>query len=581
MSQSPLNPRPLGPSDFTPTMGEELLPREVGKGLADFGLFAEKIPPYFKAAGIYDQTRDKFMNLLAEEDGDQLGHRVRACAHDFIRYDSLRDSNVPRSLGIPHPESNTLLAIALEEKWQQIRPIIDSSQPQPSRIYPRRINGENIIDLSYDDDDGEEEEEAKEEQGDGQDEVIFQMNFKGPEQWTCEELELEWRATRTWKVSADISACFPSIYTHSLPWALHGWQATKDNHCPATFLGNLLDRCAQANRDKQTNGLLIGPHASNVLSEIILGQIDQMLIDKGYSTYFRHIDDYVFYAETREEGEHFIRQLSLSLRKFQLGLNEKKTSFHQLPIASQDDWLSRLKRFRFPPLRKAKREGDPDHLIFNDIRPLLDLALDLAKETGKSTPLSYALKMVPTDLNIRGKRLFLKEAAGLGLKFPYLASFLVKDIFPRFVYPGHKNDKIVFASALWQIGIQRIYPDAVAHALYLALEYSEVLKGKNDKPFLTDEELLQTLELGDCICHVLLWEYGEKFERVKIKRKVKGRACLLKTADHRTRDQFWLLLYWLWSEEELRGSGQTFLADLKSSNFSFKRQAPESEAQAS
>lgn len=95
---------------------------------------------------------------------------------------------------------------------------------------------------------------------------------------------------------------FPSIYTHSIPWALHGKAVSKKSTSITALAGNLLDKCTQHTRDKQTNGLLIGPHSSNIIAEIILTKIDVELQAKGYKKIARHIDDYAFYAEDFAEA---------------------------------------------------------------------------------------------------------------------------------------------------------------------------------------------------------------------------------------------------------------------------------------
>lgn len=51
----------------------------------------------------------------------------------------------------------------------------------------------------------------------------------------------------------------------------------------------------------ETHGLLVGPHASNLLSELILTRIDKTLFDEGYR-FVRHIDDYLCYVDSESLG---------------------------------------------------------------------------------------------------------------------------------------------------------------------------------------------------------------------------------------------------------------------------------------
>ncbi len=57
----------------------------------------------------------------------------------------------------------------------------------------------------------------------------------------------------------DISRFFPTVYTHSIPWAVHGKATAKTkknrNNLSAKFYGNLLDLAVRQCQDEQTFGL--------------------------------------------------------------------------------------------------------------------------------------------------------------------------------------------------------------------------------------------------------------------------------------------------------------------------------------
>ena len=78
-------------------------------------------------------------------------------------------------------------------------------------------------------------------------------------------------------VNADISTCFSSIYTHSIPWALVGKETSKENKGNRQEWYNDLDFYVRNTKNGETHGLLIGSHTSNLLSEIILTSIDHEL----------------------------------------------------------------------------------------------------------------------------------------------------------------------------------------------------------------------------------------------------------------------------------------------------------------
>jgi hypothetical protein len=347
---------------------------ELLTGLLDYGLFAEKVPPCFTTKGLATIVTERLAGLLEEADEKKLKEGIDKRSHDYMRYEALRDINIPRHLGIPHPEAYSVQALAISKHWQEIATHCNKPNPPISRIYVRHV-------------------------GSGR---IFEMNYKGDERYQLEEKEIEWMAGAQFLVKADIASCFPSIYTHAIPWALHQKTDAKKASNLNALSGNLLDKCTQNIRDKQTNGLLIGPHTSNIISEIVLTRIDAELQKKGYQKLKRYIDDYEFYADTYEQAEKFIKDLGLCLRAYEMSINDKKTHILDLPRPSAENWVLVLNRFAFQSDGEVK---------FSTVRSFLDLALECSQEAGKSTPLNYAIKTLagndgPRRLNIRAKRLY-------------------------------------------------------------------------------------------------------------------------------------------------------------------------------
>lgn len=520
---------------------ENLSPDDVLKGLLDHGLFAEKIPPCFSTAGLAELVSSSMGALLDETDDDALKKVLDKRAHDFMRYEALRDSNIPRHMGVPHPEAYAVQALAIAKHWQAIATHCNKPKPAFSRIYVRHI-------------------------GDGR---IFEMNYKGNERYRLEEDEQKWMSGAQYVVEADIATCFPSIYTHSIPWALDGKVASKKSNSLTKLPGNLLDKCTQNTRDRQTNGLLIGPHASNIISEIILTKIDADLQAKGHCKIKRHVDDYRFYAASFEEAERFIKDLGLALRAYEMSLNEKKTKILPLPSPSEANWVLVLNRHPLPKDQELK---------FSDIRSFLDRALTCAQAIGKSTPLNYAIKVLakshsksnpsdsddppPRKLSLRAKRMYAQEAMNLALAYPYLAPMLDEYVFAPYWHADLKEKITEFATALVSLGLRKLYPDAIAHALFLALKYDFVIG-------LKDDQFKEVVKLDDSIANVLLLEYAKLRGRSKLESAVKKRANELKAADQRDKDRHWLLIYQVWTEAELNERNQEFLAELKGKGFQF------------
>ena len=520
---------------------ENLSSDGILKGLLDHGLFTEKIPPCFISVGLTKYVKGSMDSLLDEVDNNKLNKELNKRAHDYMRYEALRDSNVPRHMGIPHPEAYAVQALAIAKHWKTIAEHCNKPDPVFSRIHVRNIVGVDRI---------------------------FEMNYKGSDRFLHEENELTWMFGSQYMVAADISTCFPSIYTHSIPWALDGKISGKSNHSLST-LSNLLDKCTQNTRDRQTNGLLIGPHASNIISEIILTKIDADLQKKGHCKVVRHIDDYRFYAATLEEAERFIRNLGLALRGYEMSLNEKKTKILSLPRPSEENWILML--HRHSP-KKNQQE-----LRFSEIKSFLDLALTCAQAIGKSTPINYAIKMLANTrdqadvasntvalhkFNARAKRMYAQEVMNLALSYPYLVPLVDDCVFSPCWHADLKNKIVEFATDLIEIGIRKLYPDTIAHAIFFALKHKFSLKLKDDK-------LIEILALDDCIANVLLFEYAKLHKQQSVILEITRRAKQLLKADVRDQDRQWLLIYQVWSEDELGTGKQEFLAYLKSKKFQF------------
>jgi len=147
-------------------------------------------------------------------------------------------------------------------------------------------------------------------------------------------------------VQVDITKCFDSIYTHSLPWAVLGKDQTKFNleESKVTF-GGRFDALMQNLNHKETNGIVIGPEFSRVFAEIILQSIDAELITqlaegaklthKVDYEIFRYVDDFfIFYNE--ESTQHKIFEtLQEVLKDKKLSINTAKIKHYQKPIITE------------------------------------------------------------------------------------------------------------------------------------------------------------------------------------------------------------------------------------------------------
>jgi Reverse transcriptase (RNA-dependent DNA polymerase) len=505
---------------------ENLTPEQLLIGLLDYGLFSEKVPPCFTSIGLSIFAQKYFKNFYEANDEKELKKIIDSNANDYIRYEALRDTNVPRNMGIPHPASYAIQVLGIVRHWNLIQRHCNKPTYPHSRIFVRRSNNQKI----------------------------FEMSYKGKERYEVEEKELEWMFDAKYLVKVDIAQCFPSIYSHSIPWALHTKSQSKSKSKPLNLVGDFLDKITQCVRDKQTNGLLIGPHASNVISEIILTEIDCQLETTGFTNFHRHIDDYSFYAKDIEQAELFIKKLGLFLRGYEMAINDKKTEILELPRASTEGWVSKLKNFSFP---------NTENLKISTIRAYLDLALESSKKIGKSTPLNYAIKTLNSKiLNDRAKRMYTQEILNLAIAYPYLIPLVDEYIFKKIIIEKQSILVTRFCTKAVQIGINKNYPDAISHALYYALKYSVIIE-------LEEKDLLEIICLDDCLTNVLLLEYANTNNLVIIKKEIVKKGNEIKKSEPRDISKNWLLIYQLWSESELKGKGQNFLAELKKIKMNF------------
>jgi hypothetical protein len=145
-------------------------------------------------------------------------------------------------------------------------------------------------------------------------------------------------------ITTDVKNFYPSIYTHSIPWAIHGKNRVrkKANRYNYDLFGNRLDRLFQNANDGCTNGIPIGPAASDLIAEMVLAGVDRMISTeiKSDVAIARFKDDYRILAKTEEDGRAAVKALQTALKEFNLELNDDKTEVHALPDGLFRPWAS-------------------------------------------------------------------------------------------------------------------------------------------------------------------------------------------------------------------------------------------------
>lgn len=476
----------------------ELSPSDLIDGLLGYGLFAEKIPPVFSSKDFCDHYKK----------GTKLSPEKPKC--DYIRYESMRCICVPRPLSIPNPFAYADLCMSLKSHWEELKSyfstITSNQKYKNSRIHIRKLkNRDSIFEMNY---------KNFSSDGNPQDELI--------------------RFSR-YKVSADISSCFPSIYTHAIPWAVKGKAASKID---TSHWSDELDEKCRNTKYGETSGILIGPHASNVISEIILCRIDEALVNEGF-TYFRCIDDYTCYCSSMEEAEYFISSLNKQLKLFELSMNHKKTRITTLPDTSETDWIIRLNSVYFGNTYNAdKKQVVPLSIL----KTYLDIAVRATIEGNDAVPLNYAIKVLSSKyLGTKAKEYYINRLKHLVFSYPYLAPLMNDYVFNPFSVP--LPDIIELANAMYKYGFEHDAFEASSYALYWAIVHEVQIDVK------AENEVFAT---KDCVFMLLSFIYSKQNKMGKVilnNYKIEAERLL-----NSELDRYWLFVYEVIPQTKLKGS---------------------------
>ncbi|PKL28564.1 MAG: hypothetical protein CVV46_06200 [Spirochaetae bacterium HGW-Spirochaetae-2] len=511
-------------------------PKFVYQALLGYGLFADMLPPCFQSEQLY--------NYLASK----VPRRYRP--HYYVEYRATRNVNTPRVLAIPHPESYWALCHFLSAKWLLVNEFIGQVPQKFNFCHVRRKKNTNSI---------------------------FDMNYKGSDRWDEEEIKINHSLGCKYIAIADISNCFGSIYTHSIPWAVNGIEQAKNSHKSSLNFpkksgktkyrvldssgyldenwGNDLDILVRNIQDAQTNGLLIGPHPYNIIAELILTRIDIQLSRKGFMNVTRYIDDYHYYAKDETDAQKFIKCLELELKKFELTLNSKKTRIELFKDFSNDDWIGKLSRFPFPTLFPEQKG-----IGFTSISSFIDFALDLANEKGNYSVLNVAIKIVSKKkLSDRARKLYILRILQLSLLYPYLLPYLEEHVF-KFTDDYGFLER--FLPSLFRQGQLSGNSDSLSYVFYFAIKFGIRMEINNG-------DIDSILNADDCILLVLAYRYGNYSQNNELMDKIKQYALSINNLpDDRIRDKYWMLLYEVLDASLLYCD---FLKELKKKNISFWR----------
>lgn len=486
----------------------EISADELFNRLVGFGLFCEKVPPFLQSEDFLTYVSNITLPF------------PQVKAKDYMRYSSMRNINVPRQMAIPEPFAYVNLCYSLKDNWIKICTHFKfqtrNQKYKVSRIHLRKLKDTN---------------------------ALFEMNYKN---FTKDgEPEDDILIKSKYLVKADISNFFPSIYSHSLSWALKTKEYSKLN-TNKEYWFNVIDRNVRNTKYGETNGILIGPHTSNLLSEILLANVDNYLLAKGYK-YLRNIDDFECYVDSYEKAEKFLIDLSSEIRKCELKLNDKKSEIIRLPKTNKNTWYNKLSNYVFI---NTYIDNGVEKIRFKELKTFLDFVIELVlTENNNSSIINYAIKIIANkSLSYNAKQYFLKKIHHLVLLYPYLIPLLDEYVFT--IHNISKNTIQEIAQNVYELGIMKGIYEANSYALFWAIKHNFKL---NNTSHLSDEAKISK----DPIFLLIAYMY-DKIDGGKSKiKEYKKIARDLKIEF----DRYWLFIYEVLPYSDLKSEFKTMKKD--------------------
>lgn len=327
------------------------------KKLVEKGYFPKELPPPFSSKLFAEKHRfimskwDKKIVLeKVQQPGENKVNAKKRFKEKYGKYDSsqlaiyslAKGIYSRRKLGIPNPKQFSDLSNAIIENWSLLRKTYKlSSYSESTPIEARAKRAVRTKSISWNN-----------------------FKFQLIEKSFDKKVEL----------TLDISQFYPTIYTHSIPWAIVGkekakkffkiaisdqtrWQSllNTNNDAKAYRSADFIDTLVRNCNDRQSVGLCIGPDTSLILAEVIANRIDNEINKRLSSishTGTRYYDDYYFYFNNRNEAENALKIIQQVLYEFQLETNENKVNITKLPFKYIEDWTEQFDRFVFTEVDK-------------------------------------------------------------------------------------------------------------------------------------------------------------------------------------------------------------------------------------
>jgi len=319
-----------------------MTPKQIKRQLLANGYFPTELPPAF--------TTESFANYSLKHEASFLAKPYNS---ECERYSNKEHKHARRVLKIPNPVSYFQLSDYVATNWSTVL---------------KKLSGSRFFNIS----DYFQTEDR-----------FIKIRFH-----EFEDKRLILPATYKYILKTDVSKFYPTIYTHSIPWATEGKKQAKENHQKKKLnsFGDKLDTFIRNCQDKQTLGIPIGPDISRLVAEMIMVAMDKEIETKLYGAMrsfdgYRLIDDYFLCFDSYGDAEQALSIIASTALNYELTLNERKTEI--IPVSEWVEylWKQELLSIRIP--RNNQKFS---------IRNYINKAFSLAKTYPSSNVIKYAVK---------------------------------------------------------------------------------------------------------------------------------------------------------------------------------------------
>ena len=197
----------------------------------------------------------------------------------------------------------------------------------------------------------------------------------------------------------DISEFYRSIYTHTLSAIKLGIDDAKDAFVQDSqdegykMYVSLDDRIRRLN-GARTNGILVGPYISRILSEAILARVD-IELQESHIIFTRYADDYEIAIYNKKDLEDIKSKLVTIFERYCFRINNEKTYYEEYPFYIFSNYEKNIRRL----------VGNEKTIDAIEIIELFNKFLQMEK-SGEKGAVRYLLKTYKNEYHVQDKQLY-------------------------------------------------------------------------------------------------------------------------------------------------------------------------------